>query len=218
LPRLVKHDARRIEVTKAAWRVIIRDGLDRTSIRAIAHELDLTTSVVTHYFRDKDALMSFILDTINDHLETRQQRNITSESGIERLEQLILSAFPLDEKGRTEWTIWMAFVGYAIGRETLLEAHRKRSRHNFSVIAAELEALKMDGSIRADVDAVFEAKTILAMIDGFGLNLVLDPEGFGADLSSQKFELLISSLIARLMPVQQPVAEKVGKEKSNRAK
>ena len=200
MPRLVKHDARRIEVTKAAWRVIIREGLDRTSIRAIAHELDLTTSVVTHYFRDKDALMSFILETINDHLDTRQQRNITSESGLERLEQLILSALPLDEKGRTEWTIWTAFVGYAIGRETLLEAHRTRSRHNFTMIATELEALKTQGLIRKDVDCLFEAKTILAVIDGFGLNLVLDPEGFGMDLSSQKFEALISSLMARWLP------------------
>ena len=202
MPRLVKHDARRIEVTKAAWRVIIRDGLDRTSIRAIAHELDLTTSVVTHYFRDKDALMSFILETINDHLETRQQRSITSESGLQHLEQLILSALPLDDKGRTEWTIWMAFVGYAIGRETLLEAHRKRSRHNFATIASELESLKAQKLIRADVDCLFEAKTILALIDGFGLNLVLDPENFGLDLSVHKFEALISSLILRLTPTK----------------
>jgi BetI-type transcriptional repressor, C-terminal len=96
----------------------------------------------------------------------------------------------------------MAFVGYAIGRETLLEAHRKRSRHNFTMIASELEALKAQGLIRADVDCLFEAKTILAMIDGFGLNLVLDPEGFGSDLSSQKFEVLISSLIVRLQPAK----------------
>jgi AcrR family transcriptional regulator len=202
MPRLVKHDARRIEVTKAAWRVIIRDGLDRTSIRAIAHELDLTTSVVTHYFRDKDALMSFILDTINDHLETRQQRSITSKSGFQRLEQLILSALPLDDKGRSEWTIWMAFVGYAIGRETLLEAHRKRSRHNFATIAAEFESLKAQHLIRADVDCLFEAKTILALIDGFGLNLVLDPENFGLNLSVHKFEALITSLMLRLTPTR----------------
>jgi AcrR family transcriptional regulator len=204
MPRLVKHDARRLEVTKAAWRVIIRDGLDRTSIRAIAHELDLTTSVVTHYFRDKDALMSFILETINEHLETRQQRSITSESGLQRLHQLILSALPLDEKGHTEWTIWMAFVGYAIGREPLLEAHRKRSRHNFKTIATELGSLKFQGLIRADVDCLFEAKTILALIDGFGLNLVLDPENFGSDLSVHKFEALISSLITRLTPAEIP--------------
>jgi AcrR family transcriptional regulator len=30
---------RRIEVAKAAWRVIVREGLDRASMRAIAQEL-----------------------------------------------------------------------------------------------------------------------------------------------------------------------------------
>jgi AcrR family transcriptional regulator len=42
---------RRIEVAKAAWQVIIREGLDRTSMRAIAQELGSSTGVVTHYFR-----------------------------------------------------------------------------------------------------------------------------------------------------------------------
>ena len=197
MPKRVKHEAHRIEVTKAAWRVILRDGLDRTTIRAIAQELNLTTSVVTHYFRDKDALMSFILDTINEHLETRQQRNLGDTTGFERFQKMILAAFPLDEKGRTEWTIWIAFVGYAIGRETLLEAHRKRSRQNFQMIAAEIEALKRQDLIPQDLDSQFMAKTILALIDGFGLNLVLDPEGFGTDLSNQKLEALISNFIVQ---------------------
>ncbi len=198
LPKQIKHDARRIEVTKAAWRVIMRDGLDRTSIRAIAHELNLTTSVVTHYFRDKDALMAFILETINDHLDTRQQRSVTTQTGIERLEQTILSALPLDEKGQTEWTIWVAFVGFAIGRESLLEAHRRRSRQNFLSIAAQLEVLQKQGSIRQDLDILIEAKTILALIDGFGLNLVLDQEQFARDFSPEKFAVITRNYVRGL--------------------
>jgi AcrR family transcriptional regulator len=42
---------RRLDVSEAAWRVIAREGLDRTSLRAIAQELGCTTGVVTHYFR-----------------------------------------------------------------------------------------------------------------------------------------------------------------------
>lgn len=34
---------RRFEVSEAAWRVIVREGLDRTSMRAIARELGCTT-------------------------------------------------------------------------------------------------------------------------------------------------------------------------------
>ena len=53
---------RRIEVSEAAWKVIVREGLDRTSMRAIARELDCTTGVVTHYFRDKQELILFALN------------------------------------------------------------------------------------------------------------------------------------------------------------
>jgi DNA-binding transcriptional regulator YbjK len=35
----MSYDDRRIEVAKAAWQVIIREGLDLTSMRAIAQEL-----------------------------------------------------------------------------------------------------------------------------------------------------------------------------------
>ncbi|MEM1280326.1 MAG: TetR family transcriptional regulator, partial [Cyanobacteria bacterium P01_H01_bin.152] len=35
---MVQQD-RRLEVSEAAWRVIVREGLDRTSMRAIAQEM-----------------------------------------------------------------------------------------------------------------------------------------------------------------------------------
>ena len=57
----MSYDDRRIEVAKAAWQVIIREGLDRTSMRAIAQELGSSTGVVTHYFRDKEDLILFAL-------------------------------------------------------------------------------------------------------------------------------------------------------------
>ncbi|MHC5718782.1 MAG: TetR family transcriptional regulator, partial [Nostoc sp.] len=58
----MSYDDRRIEVTKAAWRVIVREGLDRASMRAIAQELGSSTGVVTHYFRDKEELTLFALE------------------------------------------------------------------------------------------------------------------------------------------------------------
>ena len=60
---------RRIEVSEAAWKVIVREGLDRTSIRAIARELDCTTGVVTHYFRDKQELILFALNQVTAKLQ-----------------------------------------------------------------------------------------------------------------------------------------------------
>lgn len=58
------YDDRRIEVAQAAWRVLVREELDCTSMRAIAQELGSFTGVVTHYFRDKEELILFALELL----------------------------------------------------------------------------------------------------------------------------------------------------------
>jgi AcrR family transcriptional regulator len=45
--------SRREEVLMHARRVIMRDGLEATSLRRIAREGGFTTGVLTHYFADK---------------------------------------------------------------------------------------------------------------------------------------------------------------------
>ncbi len=52
----VIHQDRRLQVSEAAWRVIVREGIDRASMRAIAQEMGCTTAGVTHYFRNKQAV------------------------------------------------------------------------------------------------------------------------------------------------------------------
>ncbi|MEL6124504.1 MAG: helix-turn-helix domain-containing protein, partial [Bacteroidota bacterium] len=64
---------RRLEVSEAAWRVIVREGLDRTSMRAIAQEMNCTTGVVTHYFRNKEALILFALGQVTERLQALMQ-------------------------------------------------------------------------------------------------------------------------------------------------
>ena len=200
MPKTVKHDSRRAEVAEAAWRVIARDGVDRTSIRAIAHELGLTTSVITHYFRDKDELMIFIMNRVMDHASIRTERFAAQTSGLKRFEQIIYGALPTDEKSFLEWQIWAAFIGHAVGREPLLLEHRKRTEMHIQSIALELKTLQESGLIRKRLDIEAEAACVLALIDGFGVNTVLDRERFGSDSYLKTVKKLISDIISRLTP------------------
>ena len=54
----------RSKVATAALGLISREGLKGASLRAIAVELGSTTGVLTHYFRNKDELLLFVLETI----------------------------------------------------------------------------------------------------------------------------------------------------------
>ncbi|MEO0804599.1 MAG: helix-turn-helix domain-containing protein, partial [Cyanobacteria bacterium J06642_2] len=85
----MSYDDRRIEVAEAAWRVIVREGLDRASMRAIAQELGTSTGVVTHYFRNKEDLTLFALERVFENVLADMKACIRKWQGIDRLEQMM---------------------------------------------------------------------------------------------------------------------------------
>ena len=101
----MSYNDRRIEVTEAAWRVIVREGLDRTSMRAIAQELGSSTGVVTHYFRDKDELTLFALERVFENLLEDMKTCAKGRQGIERVEQMVFSALPFEVRGIAGWQV-----------------------------------------------------------------------------------------------------------------
>lgn len=189
---------RRLEVTEAAWRVIVREGLDKTSMRAIAKELGSSTGVVTHYFRDKDELMLFALERIFKNLSEDLKSSVEEQQGIKRLEQMILAALPLQDSETKGWRVWVAFLGYAVGREKLVREHQKRYQFLHQIIYQELVDLQAAKLIRTDIDLNLEANALIALVDGMGVGIVINPEQF--NLKQQKY--LVQRYIKSLLTIR----------------
>lgn len=100
---------RRLEVSEAAWRVIVREGLDRASMHAIAQEMNCTTGVVTHYFRNKQELILLALHQVTERLKVMMQSAIENVAGIDRLATMLLSFLPLDQERQEILRVWVAF-------------------------------------------------------------------------------------------------------------
>ncbi|KAM3106799.1 TetR/AcrR family transcriptional regulator [Phormidesmis sp. 146-33] len=194
--KTTNYSDRRLEVTEAAWRVIIREGLDRTSMRAIAQELGSTTGVVTHYFRDKDELTLFALERVFETLFSDIEAGVKGKHGLERLEQMILAALPLEPSGIRGWQVWIAFLGYAIGRETLIGEHRKRYDSLRQLICQELTDLQTTKLIRGEIDPLLEANALIALVDGIGTGLVINSESFHRDQQRYLVQRYIKTLLA----------------------
>ena len=192
----VKYSNRRLEVTEAAWRVIVRDGLDRASMRAIAQELGASTGVVTHYFRDKDELTLFALERVFEKLFQDMADCAKGKHGIEQLEQMIFAALPFEPNGLQGWQIWIAFLGYAIGREKLIEEHRKRYDSLRQLICQALADLQRAKLIRADLDLMLEANALIALVDGIGTGCVISPKQFQPDQQCYIIQRHIRTLLA----------------------
>jgi AcrR family transcriptional regulator len=186
---------RRIEVAEAAWRVIIREGLDRTSIRAIAQELGCSTGVITHYFRDKDELTLFALERVFENLLEDMKAYTDERQGIERLERMLFSALPFEARGIAGWQVWIAFLGYAIGRENLVQEHQKRYDFLRKLIYQELTDLQAAKLIRHDLDLTLEANALVALVDGIGTSMVINSEQFHPDQQRYLVQRQIKTLL-----------------------
>ncbi|MGD1911208.1 MAG: TetR/AcrR family transcriptional regulator [Rivularia sp. (in: cyanobacteria)] len=185
---------RRLEVSEAAWRVIAREGLDRTSMRAIAQELGCTTGVVTHHFRNKQELILFALNQVTELLQKAMQAATHKISGIERLVEMLSAFLPLDNERRDILKVWVAFLGYAVGRESLMEEHQSCGAQLREVIIEELKALQSVKLIRADVELELEANVLLALVNGISLDSLIQ----GKHLSRAQQQLVIRRYVEQL--------------------
>jgi AcrR family transcriptional regulator len=177
----MSNEDRRIEVAKAAWKVIVREGLDRTSMRAIAQELGSSTGVVTHYFRDKEELILFALEQVFKDVIEVMRACAKTQGGVDRLEQMIFAALPLEATDGDDWKVWLAFLGYSVGRKHLVREHQKRYDLLRQIICQELADLQTANLIGADLDLILEANSLIALVDGIGSGIVICPGQFSAE-------------------------------------
>ncbi len=185
---------KRIEVSEAAWKVIVREGLDRTSIRAIARELDCTTGVITHYFRDKQELILFALDRVTEKLQQAMEEIAEKPLSLTRLVEMLSAFLPLDAKRQEILQVWLAFLGYAVGRSSLMLEHQTSAGQLRKVIMQELIALQSAKMIRGDIDAGVEANILLALVNGLALDSIIQTQ----HLAPQQHKMVIQKYLEGL--------------------
>jgi len=177
MPKIVNHDERRDEVAAAAERVIALRGLE-TGVRDVAAAGGWSTSVVTHYFADKQELLEY---TLRRTIERAAQRiDARVREGASRLVAILEENLPLDARRRDQCRIFIAFWGLAIHDPALREHQRKRHAAFRKALAA---ALAEAGPLAGErLDADLEARRLFALIDGIAVQALFEPREWPARL------------------------------------
>lgn len=191
---------RRLEVSEAAWRVIVREGLDRTSLRAIAQEMGCTTGVVTHYFRNKQELIFFALTRVTERLRATIEQAIASASGIERLVIMLYSFLPLNAERQEILKVWLAFLGYAVGREALMREHQQSAAQLRKIFVKELQTLKDAHLLNPSIDPNIEANALLALVNGVSLDSLIQADCLTPDRQKSVIRQYVESRLRAAPP------------------
>lgn len=172
------HERKRRDVLEAAWRCILRVGLENVTIREIAAELGATTGTVVHYFRTKDEILLYALDHLITGMVEAVNRSVEGVTGLARLEQILYASLPMDDEGEMGWRIWLAFLKTSIGNTALSAEHSRRYAQLRKNLVDEIGALQKQGLVRRGINVPLEAEALIVLADGIGVGRVIDRDRF----------------------------------------
>jgi AcrR family transcriptional regulator len=172
VPKVVDHAQRRRELVAATWAVVAAEGIEAATVRRIAEEAGCTTGRITHYFADKEEVLVAALRQVHRAAGKRMLAAIGQRSGLEALRAVLAEALPLDQERILEWRVWLAFWGSAATSTSLQAEQHQRYREWRGLLKRVLATAQLS----ADIDLDRLVDQIVALVDGFGLQGVLDPQ------------------------------------------
>ncbi|GAB7030704.1 TetR/AcrR family transcriptional regulator [Streptomyces sp. NPDC021749] len=193
MPKVVDPDARRREVVDALFRVVVRDGLQRTSLRAVADEAGLNIGSLRHYFASQQELMDFAMQSMLDGLTDRLLRHVerigdlSAHPPAERLRLaagLLAELLPLDERRRAEVTVFLDFNAAARTNPAFKDLSDQAAAGARRLVRRVLTRLDESGTLRPGRDLDIETERLTALVDGLGLGAVRNPDVLGPTMCS----------------------------------
>lgn len=204
MPKEVDHDERREELLEAVWRVIARDGMEGTTIRGIAKETGWSTGVLSHYFADKDEIITSALRLAYERIATRWDEKLEGLTGVGGLHELVLDNLPLDQERELETQVLMNYWSLMIRGHDLTARPRRRGPLLIDLLTKYVREGQEAGEIRVDEAPEDIAERLLGLIDGFSLHALLTPERLSSErqvtLIDQEFERLREGASATSKP------------------
>ncbi|MCU1391421.1 MAG: transcriptional regulator [Ilumatobacteraceae bacterium] len=178
MPKVVDHAVRRAEVLEATWRVIVRAGLEGTTIREIAREANCSTGVLAHYFKDKDEILRLALDYAHEQVRGRVAALRERMGGVQLLRAVLAEALPVDGLRHVEMTLEISFWARAVA-QTALRPSQNADFDRWHGRLRELIQLAIDAEeLPAALDADEAATIMVCFTDGLGTDAVLYPGRF----------------------------------------
>ena len=194
MARIVDEEEKRLEVAQAAYHVIARDGLAGATMRSIAQEAGCSTGMVVHYFRTKqDVLLqaqTYAVSQVRDRLAEHE----TDLQGVALLRATIDEVLPVDQRRRSNWSIWMSFWQTCPTPEAFHTEQLARVAEWHDRLAQALSQAVEAGEVRPDLDIRLEVEMLAAFIEGLAVQVVFHKRRIGR----KKQKCMIDEYLHRL--------------------
>lgn len=170
-----KHDVRRREIADIVCKLVAEVGMEAVTIRDVAREAGYSTTIVSHYFRNKKDLLVF---TVKESRLRSQRRveDVAAEGG--DLQTCLEEFLPLDRVRLSEWRTWFGFWGTAKSDPDIAAERLTAQHESHDLIVNLLETERKKGKLPKTFDCGFHATRLQAVINGLAGLVTMDPDAW----------------------------------------
>ncbi|HEY9373533.1 TetR/AcrR family transcriptional regulator [Streptomyces sp.] len=192
MPRL-SADERREQLVEAAIRVMIRDGVAKTTTRAVVTEAAVPLGAFHYCFRSKEELLQSVIERIT---ERTLSPVITHPEGTpyDVIRSTLHAYWDRVRERPAEHHVTYELTQYALRQPGLADLARKQYRHYLSINRAYLDSMARALGIRWTVDLPVLARHGLSVLDGLTLNWLIDRDDAEASAALDEYARYLSSV------------------------
>ncbi|MEJ6012259.1 TetR/AcrR family transcriptional regulator [Corynebacterium sp. H127] len=182
MPKLVDHEERRRTLAKAIVDIAGEKGLEGATLRAVAKQAGLSMGAVQHYFTDREAMLDFVLEFV------QQQRGEKIRCAIEQLENpqpksmlwaMVKEILFADETNLTFQKVHMMFVSRAFGHQpTAAKLGEGRA-----TVVQLFEQLLGDSGAKNPKEA---AETLWSLLESLPTDIILGQHTYDSAVNTTK--------------------------------
>jgi AcrR family transcriptional regulator len=186
MPVVVDGAQRRAEVVRQATALVTQGGIEALSFRNLARALGCSTTVISHWFRDKTEVLAETFRHAAAQAHARRDQVLAETGGdLLRAEEEML---PTSEEQRRRWTVWLSFWNAALFDPALAEEHRRG-------LAATRQRLREHLAARGVETAEEAATEIVDSLYGIAVQALFDRAYWTAERQIETFRRAVKAAL-----------------------
>jgi TetR/AcrR family transcriptional repressor of bet genes len=170
VPKRVNPDERREAIAEAVYQVIGDRGWDAVTLRDVASTAGVSMGQVQHYFATKTEMLLFALTHMRARVMARLERQLADlpqpVTQQERIRATVRAMLPVDEPGRQEAAVNIAFFSAATVTPEYAKGLRDGYARQLAFSRATLTAAAAEGLLSDGIDPVKEADAFYFLVQG----------------------------------------------------
>ena len=169
MPKVVNHEERKQLIITTSGNIIAEHGFENLTIRALAHSLDISTGMITHYFNNKDDILFAALKGVHSRFFQRVESAIGDSIGLDAIRYRMQASIPLTKPVQHDWRLIFEFWGKATHvpefSRFMKDERKKISKQDIY----HLKAAQKKGELSAQIDIDRAFTQIDAITTGLGV-------------------------------------------------